>query len=126
MNPPAFPPGRRKTPFPERKLMKIALVIIIQIVVVVLLADFAGGIVHWLEDAYVREDTPVIGRIVARPNIVHHHYPRYMIRHNWWETSWNLLVLAGIIVLGAACLGHLTWQVWLFAILSANANEVHK
>ncbi|MDB6015872.1 MAG: Kua-ubiquitin conjugating enzyme hybrid localization domain protein, partial [Pedosphaera sp.] len=39
------------------------------------------GLVHWFEDAYVREGTPLIGRHVARPNIVHHHYPRYMTRH---------------------------------------------
>ena len=52
-------------------------------------AEFAAGIVHWFEDAYVSEDTPLIGRYVARPNIVHHHYPRYMTRHTWWQ-SWAI------------------------------------
>jgi hypothetical protein len=106
--------------------MKIALVILIQIVVVVLLADFAAGFVHWLEDAYVHEDTPVVGGIVARPNIVHHHYPRYMTRHGWLKTSWDLVLISVALLAAAACLGCLTWQVWLFAILSANANEFHK
>jgi hypothetical protein len=100
--------------------------IVIRIAAVVLAADFAGGAVHWIEDAYVREDTPLIGRHVARPNIVHHHYPRYMTRHNWWQSSGDLIVLSGTVVAGAWGLGLLSWEVWLFAAISANANEFHK
>lgn len=106
--------------------MKTALLILAKIVATVLAADFVGGLVHWLEDAYVREDTPLIGRRVARPNIVHHHYPRYMTRHSWWQTSWDLAILSAILVMAAWFAGRLTWEVWLFAILSANANEFHK
>lgn len=106
--------------------MNVLLNVVLQAGAVALAADFAGGVVHWLEDAYVREDTPLIGRHVARPNIVHHHFPRYMTRHNWWQTSWDLCLLSATLVLGAWCLGLLTWQVWLFAILTANANEFHK
>ena len=81
---------------------------------------------HWFEDAYVWQDTPLIGRYVARPNIVHHHYPRYMTRHNWWQSSWDLCVLSALVVLIAWACGVLNWEVWLFAILAANANEFHK
>ncbi|MGH7951120.1 MAG: fatty acid desaturase CarF family protein [Limisphaerales bacterium] len=92
----------------------------------VLAADFVGGFIHWLEDAYVREDTPLVGKFVGRPNTIHHHYPRYMTRHSWWQTSWDLFLLSAILVVGAWCFNLLTWQVWLFAILAANANEFHK
>ncbi|HVY70571.1 MAG TPA: fatty acid desaturase CarF family protein [Verrucomicrobiae bacterium] len=106
--------------------MSTALIILAEIAVTVLAADFVAGFVHWLEDAYVREDTPLIGKIVGRPNIIHHHYPRYMVRHDWWETSRDLVVVSVVLVLLAWLAGCLTWQVWLFAILSANANEFHK
>ena len=106
--------------------MKTAFLILAKIAATVLAADFVGGIVHWLEDAYVREDTPLIGRRIARPNIVHHHYPRYMTRHRWWQTSWDLALLSAVLVVAAWFAGRLTWEVWLFAILSANANEFHK
>jgi plasmanylethanolamine desaturase len=106
--------------------MKTALLILAKIVVTALAADFVGGLVHWIEDAYVREDTPLIGRVVARPNIVHHHYPRYMTRHSWWQTSRDLAILSALLVVVAWFAGLLTWEVWLFAILSANANEFHK
>lgn len=89
-------------------------------------AEFAAGIVHWFEDAYVREDTPLVGKFIGRPNTVHHHYPRYMARHNWWYTSRDLCIASALIVLIAWACGVLNWQVWLFAIIAANANEIHK
>lgn len=106
--------------------MKTFASMLVQIVGIVLAADFAGGFVHWLEDAYIREDTPLIGKWVARPNIVHHHYPRYMTRFNWWYTSRDLLFVAVLLLLVAWAVGLLTWQVWVFAFLAANANEFHK
>lgn len=106
--------------------MKTALFILVKFLGTLFLADFVAGFIHWLEDAYIREDTFLIGKYVARPNIVHHHYPRYMTRHNWLKTSWDLLLVSAALVTLAWCFGFLTWEVWLFAILSANANEFHK
>ncbi|HTJ79051.1 MAG TPA: fatty acid desaturase CarF family protein [Rariglobus sp.] len=103
-------------------LLSIAL----QSLAIIALADFAAGIIHWAEDAYFTEDTPVLGRLLIRPNIVHHHYPRFFTRYTWLQSSWDLLVV-GIVVLAAAwTFNVLTWQVWLFVIVSVNANEVHK
>jgi plasmanylethanolamine desaturase len=106
--------------------MKTALLFLVKFIATVLAADFVAGMIHWLEDAYVREDTPLIGKWVARPNIVHHHYPRYMTRYNWWQTSFDLLLVSAALVIVAWFLGLLTWEVWVFAIVSANANEFHK
>ena len=92
----------------------------------VLAAEFVAGFVHWLEDAYIRENTPLVGRLIGRPNVVHHHYPRHMTRHSWWHSSWDLLLVSALLVVIAWLCHCLTWQVWLFAILSANANEFHK
>jgi ubiquitin-conjugating enzyme E2 variant len=93
---------------------------------VLLAADFVSGIGHWLEDAYGRPDFPVTGSWITKKNILHHHDPRYFTRNNWWQSSWDLTCLALLIVLVAWCLGHLNWQVWFFAALGANANEIHK
>jgi hypothetical protein len=106
--------------------MRTFLNLLWQVPAMVMAAEFAAGCVHWLEDAYIREDTPVVGRWIARPNIIHHHYPRHMTRHNWWRSSWDLVLLAALLVLGAWHMGWLCWQVGLFALLAANANEFHK
>jgi plasmanylethanolamine desaturase len=106
--------------------MKILETLLVQIAATVLAAEFAAGLVHWFEDAYVREDTPLVGKFVGRPNSIHHHFPRYMTRHNWWQSSWDLSLLSALLVGSAWCFTLLTWQVGLFAILAANANEFHK
>jgi hypothetical protein len=106
--------------------MKTTLSYFVQFMLTVFTAEFAAGLVHWFEDAYIRDTTPLIGRLVGRPNTVHHHYPRFMTRRSWWQSSWDLVLLAALLVVGAWCLHLLTWQVWLFAFLAANANEFHK
>ena len=106
--------------------MKTFFIVLLQIIVVALAADFVAGFVHWLEDAYACEDIPVIGTLVGRANIIHHHFPRYFTRFNWWQSSWDLLCLSVAIVLIAWPLGLLTWHVWLFAAITTNANQIHK
>jgi hypothetical protein len=102
------------------------LLIAAQVVLIVGLADFVAGLVHWAEDAYFTEDTPVIGRQVIVPNIVHHHLPRYFTRLSWWESS-RLLVLVGLVFVAVAWpLDLMSWQLLLFIAVSVNANEIHK
>jgi len=103
----------------------LMLSIVFQAFLVLLLADFVAGIVHWAQDAYIRSDTPILGKI-GRANTVHHHYPRHFTRFNWWYTSWQTLALAAILILIAWMTGYLCWQVWWFAFLSTNANQIHK
>jgi len=97
-----------------------------QFMATLLLADFVSGFFHWLEDAYGNPNWPITGRLVTRPNILHHHDPRYFPRHNWFQSSWDLLCIGLLIVAVAWVCGLLNWQVFLFAILGVNANQVHK
>ncbi len=99
---------------------------VLPFIATVFAAEFVAGVVHWLEDAYIRDHTPLVGRWIGRPNTVHHHYPRYMTRHGWWHSSRDLVLVAAALLLVAWLAGWLTWHVWLFAILAANANEFHK
>jgi ubiquitin-conjugating enzyme E2 variant len=100
--------------------------VFLQVIGVVLAADFVSGLFHWLEDAYGREHWPITGRLVTKPNILHHHDPRYFTRHGWFHSSRLLLCIGLAILMVAWLFGGLTWQVWLFVILGVNANEVHK
>ena len=106
--------------------MKTILIFLAEFAATIFAAEFVAGLVHWFEDAYIRDTTPLVGKYIGRPNIVHHHYPRFMTRNTWWQSSWDLVLFSAFIVGGAWSVGLLTWHVWLFAILSANANEFHK
>lgn len=100
--------------------------IALELIAVVLFADFLAGVIHWAEDAYFTEETPVIGPLFIRPNIVHHHFPRFFTRLSWWQSSWDLVLVGGALLLVAWPLGWMCWQLVLFVALSINANEVHK
>lgn len=106
--------------------METAVFLLLQALGVVLLADFVAGVVHWLEDAYGSENTPVVGPLLVKPNIVHHHYPRFFTKLSWWQSSWDLLLLGALLLGAAAWLDCLNWQVVLFVVISVNANQVHK
>lgn len=99
---------------------------LIQGAAAVLAADFVSGAVHWAEDAYARNDTPIVGKLLAEANIEHHIRPRAFVDRGWLESSWDLLAI-GCAVIAAACwLDRLTWPVWVFVICAVNANQVHK
>jgi hypothetical protein len=102
------------------------LLIFLQALGVIMLADFIAGLVHWAEDAYGTENTPIIGPRLIRANIVHHHYPRYFTRLSWWASSRDSAIASGVILLVGAWLGILGWQLWLFALVTTNANQIHK
>jgi plasmanylethanolamine desaturase len=93
---------------------------------IILLADFVAGIVHWLEDAYGTENTPIVGPRLIRPNIVHHHFPRFFTRLSWWQSSGDLLCAGALLIAAGWWWGFLSWQLWLFVAISVNANQVHK
>jgi len=100
--------------------------IIFEIILTVLITDFVSGFFHWLEDAYGGPEWPLVGCLIVKPNILHHHDPRYFTRHSWFHSSWLLLCIVMVIVGIAWLFGVLTWHTWLFAALGANANQVHK
>jgi ubiquitin-conjugating enzyme E2 variant len=102
------------------------LFIVLQALGVVMLADFVSGLVHWAEDAYGTEETPVVGPLLIRANIVHHHHPRYFTRLSWWKSSRDSAIANAVILMIGAWVGILGWQLWLFAFVSTNANQVHK
>ena len=100
--------------------------LMVQAVLIVLLVDFLSGLVHWAEDTFWTEDTPIVGRWVVAPNALHHVDGSAFVARSWLGSSWDLL-LAGVLVLAwCAASGHLGWQAWLFVLVGVNANQFHK
>lgn len=95
----------------------------------VVLADLVSGVVHWMEDAYARvkphRKLALINKIAAE-NDLHHRRPRDFLARSWWASSWDLVLLSAAVVAIAWATGHLSVAVLLFAVLSANANQIHK
>lgn len=94
--------------------------------VALLAVDLVSGLVHWAEDTFGTEATPVVGRWIIAPNVVHHRDAAAFTRNGWLASSWDLLLGALLSGLLAWRLGWLSWPVVLFCLVGANANEIHK
>jgi ubiquitin-conjugating enzyme E2 variant len=81
-------------------------------------ADFMSGLCHWLEDRYFREEWPIIGRFIAKPNQLHHDQPSAFLRQGYISRNWTTILPA----FGAFVLVPNLWPIWLFV---SQANEVH-
>jgi ubiquitin-conjugating enzyme E2 variant len=95
----------------------------------VALADAVSGFVHWLEDAYLRfkpnRKIPLLNQI-AQDNMLHHKRPREFLKRNWWQSSWDLVLIGAVILATAWALDSLNAAVVVFVVLSVNANQFHK
>ena len=99
--------------------------LLVEILAVVLAADFISGLVHWWEDRYARLNGGALQQ-VAIDNLRHHARPREFLAKGYWQSSWDLWLLAAAAVAASVALDLFSWHVLLFALLSANANQIHK
>ena len=105
--------------------MTAALLIPIQIIAVLFLVDFLSGVFHWLEDSYASERTPLLGRFIVTPNIIHHHQPRDFVRSPFWHRNIVTMILSAFIFIAVALLFGTTWRLYLLCALGAFCNEFH-
>jgi ubiquitin-conjugating enzyme E2 variant len=105
--------------------MTKALVIAAQLAGVLLLIDFLSGFFHWLEDSYGTETTPVLGKLIVIPNLIHHREPRDFVKSAFWRRN----VVTACLCLGLSSAYALvfgtSWRVYLFFVLGAFCNEFH-
>lgn len=99
---------------------------ILQAALVLFVLDVVSGIVHWLEDTFWVESTPVLGEWIVRPNVLHHRDGSAFVRNGWLASSWDLLAVGVLVGAAAWFMGALTWHVWLFVAVGVNANQIHK
>lgn len=99
---------------------------IIEFLAILVLVDFVSGTVHWAEDTFWSRSTPILGRWIVQPNVLHHRKGTAFVTKGWLASSWDLLLLGILVLLAARALDSLTWHVWLFTLLGINANQIHK
>lgn len=90
------------------------------------LVDFVSGLVHWAEDTFFVESTPVVGRWLVVPNVIHHENATAFVSNSWLASSWDLLAVGALVGVAAWHFDALAWPAWLFIVLGVNANQIHK
>ena len=71
--------------------------VILKLSISIFAADFVSGFVHWAQDTFGTEETPLWGKWVVAPNILHHNRPASFTKNNWIQSSWDLTLLSIII-----------------------------
>uniref|UniRef100_A0A3Q2T3Z8 Si:ch211-212o1.2 n=1 Tax=Fundulus heteroclitus TaxID=8078 RepID=A0A3Q2T3Z8_FUNHE len=90
--------------------------IILGIVLGIVTADFASGIVHWGADTWGSVDIPVIGKVsIAGPNILINH-------------SLGLIIFSLLLLLSEALAASYPWDCYVFALAGfvTLTNQIHK
>lgn len=104
------------------------------LVVGVLCADFATGIVHWFCDRFFDERTPLLGAALIRPFREHHADPQAMVRHGLLELHGNsaipiIAALAAVQLLerGPPSVLGASFDAWLFVVAASSmaTNQFH-
>jgi ubiquitin-conjugating enzyme E2 variant len=96
-----------------------------QVLGALLLVDLLSGVLHWLEDSYGTEETPLLGPYVIRPNIIHHADPLAFTKSPVWRRNRVVAVIVALLLGTVWWSGHFSWfWAWLglFGLLS---NEIH-
>jgi len=103
-------------------------VIILQAVGIIFLVDLVAGAVHWAEDTFGTESTPIFGLWLIKPNILHHtpEGANAFLKNHWIYSSWDLFTAAPMILFTSWAVGILNWQIWLFVLVGAMSQQIHR
>lgn len=104
---------------------------ILQILVGFILADFFGGLSHWIEDCYLDYciDLPIFDNI-AKDNELHHYFPRSILAYSYLEHMTYTLPFYSVVL----CIVYLLYPklfvlypylIGTFFVFSVSINIVH-
>lgn len=96
----------------------------LKIILIVLLADFVTGLVHFLLDQYGNPKNKLFNNAVLI-NLAHHSNPRKMTTRGYWYLTKDSYVLA-MAFFGLSLFFGFHWEIVLFLLLGANTNIIHK
>jgi len=98
---------------------------VLQIVLAMIVVDLIGGTIHWWEDTYAQEDWPLIGPLVAKPNLEHHMRPRAFTKTSFWQRNrmiWPVVGVIAVVIIAVFGLNIFTLAMLMTGLL---AGEVH-
>lgn len=100
-------------------------VILINIFICILIADFITGFFHWVEDTYGTVDNSWLSKNFWEPNIFHHKYPSKIAENNFWDRNYLQWLMAAISIFFIYLFNFLSWEIALTIIIASFGNEIH-
>jgi hypothetical protein len=98
--------------------------IVLKIILLILLADFATGVFHFYADRYGIMDGKFLTSSI-NGLLIHHFEPRKMLELSYWNLTKGVYIFGSILFLVSLVFGF-HWEVLFFVLVSAQANLIHK
>ena len=97
---------------------------LLEVILILLLADLITGVFHWIEDTYFLPSSAIVGPIILE-NEQHHMHPDKILENGDWATikrTVQLIALPSLILLWIFP----SWQSGLLVLLLSLSNLIHK
>lgn len=101
------------------------LVVLAQITLIILIADFLSGVAHWAQDRFDTSAIPLFHHLFIYRANEHHAYPNRLSGYAWLTRNKYSLTLLGLFTGAAWLLAVFTWQLCLLLTVLLFAGEVH-
>lgn len=94
----------------------------------ILLADFISGVIHWLEDTYFYPGIfkGILDKSVVKPNMYHHKKPADIINGTYLQTNIVSILITGGIGLLLYLLNLGTVDIYILLMVLSHSNQIHK
>lgn len=100
------------------------LIFVAQVLIGLLIADFASGLIHWLEDTYGEAHWPIVGGAVAS-TVRHHTTPRRMLTVSYLVRNGPTMAVTGLFAVPVLLIFGLNPVTVTALIAGFFANEAH-
>lgn len=101
------------------------LYIIFQIFSALLITDFFSGVLHWIQDRYLRRHWPIVGAIIVAPSDLHHSNPRSFTQDGFIHRNWSSFVVASFLAGIFYFSGTLNWFTGSIIATSSVLTQAH-
>jgi ubiquitin-conjugating enzyme E2 variant len=98
--------------------------IVLKIIILILLADFATGIFHFYVDTYGVIDSKYLS-VPINGLLIHHDSPKLMTEQSYWDLTKGVYKIGALIFL-VSLFFNFYWELLFFLLVSAQANIIHK
>ena len=98
--------------------------IVIKIIALILLADFATGLFHFYVDKYGVMNSKYLS-VSINGLLIHHDSPKLMTEQSYWELTKGVYKIGAVIFL-VSLFFNFHWELLFFLLVSAQANMIHK
>jgi len=84
------------------------IIIVLQILAGIIITDFVSGVLHFLQDNFIKEEWPIVG-MIAKDGRIHHESPMKFTESNFIKRSWYVTLTAFLIFILWVSIFGLSW-----------------